>query len=74
MEIKTTYVCNGAMYCGFKPEGVEVIEERQVLYPAAGYELQDKAGNRHSAVWLKDGDVQENYTEMEEEDDSDIVA
>lgn len=74
MEIRTTYVCNGAIFCGFKPEGVEVIEERQVLYPAAGYELQDKAGNRFSAVWLKDGDVQENYIEVEKEDDNDIVA
>lgn len=72
MEIKTTYVCNGAMYCGFKPENVEVIEERQVLYPAEGYELQDKAGNRFSAVWLKDGDTQDNYVEVEVEDDESI--
>ena len=71
MEIRTTYVCNGAIYCGFKPEGVEVIEERQVLYPASGCELQDKEGNRHSAVWLKDGDVQENYIEIEAPEDDD---
>lgn len=69
MEIKTTYVCNGAMYCGFKPENVEIIEERQVLYPAVGYELQDKAGNSYSAVWLKNGDTQDNYIEIPESED-----
>lgn len=66
MEIRTTYVCNGAMYCGFKPEGAEVIEERQVLYPASGYELERISDKEHfSCVWLKDGDVQENYIEIE---------
>lgn len=63
MEIRITYVTNGAIYCGFKPEGVEVIEEREVLYPAEGYELE-RDGERFSCVWLKDGDVQENYTEV----------
>lgn len=68
MEIRTTYVCDGAMYCGFKPEGVEVKEERQVLYPAEGYKL--KKGDRlYSCVWLKNGDVQENYSEVEVEND-----
>jgi hypothetical protein len=65
MEIRITYICNGAIYCGFKPDGVEVLEEREVLYPAEGYELErisDK--ERLPSVWLKDGDVQENYTEV----------
>ena len=70
MEIRTTYICNGAIYCGFKPEGVEVIEERQVLYPQEGYELV-KNGERFDAVWLKDGDSEENYTE-EKIDEQDI--
>jgi len=72
MEIKVTYVCNGAMYCGFKPENVEITEERQVLYPADSYELQDKNGNIFSAVWLKDGDVQDNYVEIPEPEDDDV--
>ena len=71
MEIKTTYICEGAMYCGFKPEDVEVIEERQVLYPSEGYELQDKAGNSYSAVWLHDGDTENNYIEIPEQEDED---
>lgn len=74
-DIKTSIVNKGAIYCGFKPEGVEVIEERQVLYPASGYELERISDKEHfSCIWLKDGDVQENYTEVEKEDDSDIVA
>ena len=64
MEIKTTYICDGAMYCGFKPEGVEVIEERQVLYPTQGYMLE-KDNEQFSSVWLKDGDTQGNYIEVE---------
>lgn len=67
MEIRTTYVCNGAIYCGFKPEGVEILEERQILYPKDGYELI-KDGERFSCVWLKDGDSQENYEEIEEDE------
>lgn len=68
MEIKTTYVCDGAIYCGFKPKGAKVKEERQILYPIKDYKLQDKDGKRHSSVWLKDGDSQENYTEVESEE------
>lgn len=70
MEIRTTYVCDGAMYCGFKLEGVEVKEERQVLYPAEGYKL--KKGDRlYSCVCLRNGDVQENYIEIEDVKDAD---
>lgn len=63
MEIKITYVTNGAIYCGFKPDNVEIIEERKVLYPTDGYELE-RNGERFSSVWLKDNDVQENYNEV----------
>lgn len=65
MFTKTTYVCDGAIYCGFKPEGVDVKEERIVLYPEQGYKLE-KDGEKFTCVWLKDGDVQENYKEVEE--------
>lgn len=72
MEIRITYICNGAIYCGFKPDGVEVLEEREVLYPAEGYELEritDK--ERLSSVWLKDGDVKENYIEVKAKEEID---
>lgn len=67
MEIKTTYICNGAIYCGFKPEGVEVKEERQVLYPAKGYKLK-KDDKLYSSIWLKDDDSQDNYEEVKIEE------
>jgi len=66
MEIRTTYVCDGAIYCGFKPEGVKVKEERPVLYAEKGYELVRKSDNKQfRSVWLKDGDNEENYVEVE---------
>lgn len=67
MEIRITYVGSlkgvQGMWCGFKPKSAKIQEERQVLYPAEGYELE-KDGERFSAVWLKDGDSPENYTEV----------
>lgn len=66
MEIKTTYVCDGAIYCGFKPENVEVKEERQILYPEKGYDLVRKSDGKHfRSVWLKDDDIQDNYIQSE---------
>ena len=75
MEIKITYVgkLNGVngMWCGFKPEGAVIEEEREVLYPAEGYSLRRIATQEvFSAVWLKDGDVKENYEEIPMEHDT----
>lgn len=75
MEIKTTYVGtldgNKGMWCGFLPEGVVVEEERQVLYPAMGYSLRRMSTLEvFSAVWLQDGDTQENYEEIPMEQDT----
>ena len=65
MEIITTYVSENGLYCGFKPKDVEIKEERQVLRADKGFELLDKDGKLYSSVWLKDGDVKENYIEVE---------
>lgn len=69
MQIKITYVgtLNGTngILCGFKPESAIITEERPVLYAEDGYTLiriSDKE-NVGSSIWLKDGDVQENYRE-----------
>ena len=48
MEIRTTYkgiTKDGVkgIWCGFKPEDIEVTEEIQILYPAENKILQDKA-------------------------------
>lgn len=73
MTIKITYVgtLNGVagIWCGFKPEGAIITEERVVLYPEMGYELERISdGERFSAVWLKEGDSQENYKEVKVEE------
>ena len=67
MEIKKTYVGTlggiKGLWCGFKPEGVVVSEEREVLYPKEGYKLE-KDSELFDCVWLKDGDIKENYKEV----------
>lgn len=67
MKIKITYVGTlngiGGIWCGFKPEGVIVSEERQVLYPEEG-SLLKRDNETFECVWLKDNDTQENYTEV----------
>ena len=66
MYTKTTYLGTlkgvRGLWCGFKPKGIKVSEERVILYPEEGKELL-KDGERFGAVWLKDGDVADNYTE-----------
>lgn len=52
------------MACGYKPENVTILEERVILYPEDGKELM-KDEERFGAVWLRDGDVQENYVEVD---------
>ena len=74
MEIKITYVgtLNGVngIWCGFHPEDAIITEERPVLYPEQGKELQHKeTGEKFSAVWLKDGDTQDNYIEVDIEEE-----
>lgn len=69
MQIRITYVgtLNGVsgIWCGFKPEGAIIKEERPVLYPDSGYELEHiETKERFSAVWLKGDDVEENYIEV----------
>ena len=69
MYIKVTYIgaLDGVpgMWCGFCPEGAAVEEERQVLYPEANYSLRRIATQEVcSAVWLQNGDAQENYEEI----------
>ena len=69
MEVKITYIGTlndtPGMWCGFCPEEAVITEERQVLYPAEGYSLKKIATEEiFSAVWLKDGDTQDNYEEV----------
>ena len=79
MYIKTTYIGtldgNKGMWCGFLPEGVEVEEERQVLYPEQGYSLKKISTEQiFSSVWLKGKDKKENYIEVEKQADTEEEA
>ena len=79
MQIKITYIGIlddiAGMWCGFCPEGATITEERQVLYPADGYMLKRIATEEIlSSVWLKDGDTQENYEEVEMQESTDETA
>lgn len=70
MEIRTTYVgtLNGVhgMWCGFCPEGVEVEEERLVLYADPGYILRNKISEEEvTAVWIQSAEQQEDWEEIE---------
>lgn len=75
MRISKTYVgtLNGVsgMWCGFKPEGAEITEVRDILLPDDGQELE-KDGVRMSSAWLKDGDTRFNYKEVEIYDESSV--
>lgn len=74
MQIRITYVgtLNGVhgMWCGFCPEGVEVEEERLVLYPAEGYMLKNKISEEVvSAVWIQSAEQQEDWEEVPAEEE-----
>lgn len=51
--------------CGYVPDGATVLETMDILNAEEGYALIRISDNENvgSSVWLKDGDVQENYRE-----------
>lgn len=64
------YRYNGIVYVGGNvPEGAEILETMDILNAEEGYDLIRQADNENmsNSVWLKDGDSQENYYEVEEE-------
>lgn len=75
MYIKITYLgtVNGitGIWCGFKPDNIIIKEERNILYPENGYELV-KNDEHYNSVWLKNGDVPENYTEIKKEEEDSL--
>ena len=63
------YKSNGIIYVGGEvPEGAEILETMDILNAEDGYTLIRKADEENvgSSVWLRNGDTQENYTELEE--------
>lgn len=69
------YEENGIVYVGGNPpQDATILETMDILNAEDGYILIRKSDGEDmgNSVWLHDGDVQENYTEKE--DDTDIVA
>ena len=66
------YEYNDIVYVGGQvPEGATILETMDILNAEEGFELvrisdDENVGN---SVWLHDGDVMENYKEVEVEDD-----
>lgn len=62
------YKYNDIIYVGGQvPEGAEILEIMDILNAEEGHELlrlSDRE-NMGNSVWLKDGDIQENYIEVE---------
>ena len=52
------------------PEGAEILETMDILNAEEGFELVriSDGENVGNSVWLHDGDVQENYREVEVEE------
>ena len=75
MQIKITYkgYLNGVygIYCGFKPEGLEVTEEVPVCYPDEG-KIFIKDGEYYSAVVLQEGESISDYQEVDEPEEPTI--
>ena len=57
---------------GNVPEGATILETMNILNAEEGFELVRKSDGERigSSVWLRDGDVQENYEEVEVQDES----
>ena len=57
------------LWCGFKPEGLDIVEEIPILYPEEGYVLKHKeSGEYFSSVTLQDGNSEDNYIEEEKKE------
>lgn len=54
------------LFCGYLPAKAIILEEREVLFPQDGYVLVNKiTGEELTAVYLRDNDCEDNYTEKE---------
>lgn len=69
MQTKTTYkgYLNNVfgIYCGFCPQGLDIIEQVPVYYPDEG-KVFVKDGKKYSAVVLQESESIDDYEEIEE--------
>lgn len=66
------YEYNNIVYVGHNvPEGAIILETMDMLNAEEGFELVRKSDNENvgNSIWLHNGDVQENYIEIEEKED-----
>lgn len=66
------YEENGIIYVGGNPpQDATILETMDILNADDGYELVRKSDGENvgNSVWLHDGDVQDNYIEVETEED-----
>ena len=67
------YELDGIVYAGALevPEGATLLETMDILNADDGYELQriSDGENVGNSIWLHNGDVQENYTEVESQEE-----
>lgn len=65
------YELNGIVYVGALevPDGATLLDTMDILNAESGFELVRKSDGEKvgNSIWLKNGDVQENYTEVKEE-------
>lgn len=64
------YKKNGTVYVGGQvPEGAEILETMDILNAEKGYNLIRISDDKKvgANIWLRDGDVKENYKEAERE-------
>ena len=67
IENSYKYELDGVVYVsGNVPEGATILETMDILYAEDGYDLERIADSENvgSNIWLRDGDVQENYREV----------
>jgi hypothetical protein len=65
------YKYNGIVYVGGNvPEDATILETMDILNAEEGFDLIRIADNENigSSVWLKGGDVQENYIEVKQDE------
>lgn len=62
------YEKDGVVGVGLLPEGATIIEEMDILNAEEGFELVKDGERIGSSVWLKAGDSEANYSEVEVED------
>lgn len=66
------YEYEGIIYVsGRVPEGATIIETMEILNAENGYDLIRISDNENvgSSIWLRNGDVQENYKEEEHKEE-----